>query len=296
MSSKLRFGVVSESVLAGPAWLDQARRIEDAGVGVLLLRDHFSAGAYGQQLAPFSALAAAATATTRLHVGTLVLANDFRHPVLVAHEAATLHQLSGGRFELGLGAGWYRPEYEAAGLAFQPARQRIDRLEEALTIIRGLGLDVLPPLQGRPRLVVGAGGPRMLGVAGRYADTVGLLPAPIKSDDDRDDPFDLLPAALEQKIAVLRARAGDRFAALELSAFATIVITSRRRQDTEALIARRGWGGIDVSTVWEMPTIFIGSVGQIQADLQARRERFGLSYLVTPDRDLPALTKIIASL
>jgi probable F420-dependent oxidoreductase len=314
MTSRLRFGVVSESVLAGPAWLDHARRIEDAGVGVLLLRDHFSAAAYGQQFAPFSALAAAAAVTARLHVGTLVLANDFRHPVIVAHEAASLHQLSGGRFELGLGAGWYRPEYEAAGLAFQPARQRIDRLEESLAIISGLlagaqvdqagtfyqvtglGLDVLPPLQGRPRLVVGAGGPRMLGVAGRYADTVGLLPAPIKSAEDRDDPLDLLPAALDQKIAVLRDRAGDRFPALELSTFVTIWITSQRRQDTEALMARRGWGAIDVSAVWEMPTILIGSVAQIKEDLLARRERFGLSYLVTPDRDLPALTKIIASL
>lgn len=314
MTSKLRFGVVSESVLAGPAWLDHARRIEDDGIGVLLLRDHFSAGAYGQQLAPFSALAAAAAVTARLHVGTLVLDNDFRHPVLVAHEAATLHQLSGGRFELGLGAGWYQPEYEAAGLAFQPARQRIDRLEEALTIISGLlggaqvnhagaayqvtglGLDVLPPLQGRPRLLVGAGGPRMLGVAGRHADTVGLLPAPIKSAEDRDDALDLRPAALDQKIAVLRARAGDRFPALELSAFVTIRITNHRRRDTEALIASRGWGGIDVSAVWQMPTIFIGSVDQIRADLQARRERFGLSYLVSPDRDRPALTKVIASL
>jgi probable F420-dependent oxidoreductase len=314
MTGKLRFGVVSESVLAGPAWLDHARRIEDAGIGVLLLRDHFSAGAYGQQLAPFSALAAAAAVTARLHVGTLVLDNDFRHPVLVAHEAATLHHLSGGRFELGLGAGWYQPEYEAAGLAFAPARQRIDRLEEALAIISGLlggaqvdhagaayqvsglGLDVLPPLQGRPRLVVGAGGPRMLGVAGRYADTVGVLPAPIRSAGDRDDPRDLLPAALDQKIAVLRERAGDRFPALELSAFVTIAITSHRRQDTEALIARRGWGGIDVGAVWEMPTILIGSADQIRADLQARREQFGLSYLVTPDRDLAALSKIIASL
>ena len=314
MTGKLRFGVVSESVLAGPAWLDQARRIEDAGVGVLLLRDHFSAGAYGQQLAPFSALAAAAAATARLHVGTLVLANDFRHPVLVAHEAATLHLLSGGRFELGMGAGWYRPEYEAAGLAFAPAGQRISRLEESLAIISGLldgaqvaqdgayyqvsglGLDVLPPPQGRPRLVVGAGGPRMLGVAGRYADTVGVLPAPIKSAEDRDDPLDVLPAALDQKIAVLRERAGDRFPTLELSAFVTIRITSRRRADTEALIARRGWGGIDVGQVWEMPTILIGSADQIRADLQARRERFGLSYLVTPDRDLPALTTIIAGL
>jgi probable F420-dependent oxidoreductase len=247
-------------------------------------------------------------------VGTLVLANDFRHPVIVAHEAASLHQLSGGRFELGIGAGWYQPEYESAGIPFDPARQRIDRLEEALAVIggllegarvdhsgagyqiTGLELDVLPRDQGRPRLLIGAGGPRMLGLAARHADTVGILPAPIKNPDDPDDPLDLLPAALDQKIAVLRARAGDRFRRLELSAFVTIRITSHRRTDTEALIAKRGWGGIDVGAIWEMPTILIGSVAQIREDLQARRERFGLSYLITSDRDLPALTEIIAGL
>ena len=114
----IRFGVVSESVLDGPAWAEHARRIEDAGIGSLLIRDHFSAGAFGQQLAPFSALAAAAAVTTRLRVGTLVLSNDFRHPAILAHEAASLHHLSGGRFELGLGAGWYQPEYSAAGIPF----------------------------------------------------------------------------------------------------------------------------------------------------------------------------------
>jgi probable F420-dependent oxidoreductase len=314
MTSKLRFGVVSESVPDGPAWLDHARRVEDGGVDAFLLRDHFSAGAFGQQLAPFSALAAAAAVTERLHVGTLVLANDFRHPVIVAHEAASLHQLSGGRFELGIGAGWYQPEYASAGIPFDPARQRIDRLEEALAVIggllegarvdhygaayqiTGLELDVLPRDQGRPRLLIGAGGPRMLGLAARHADTVGILPAPIKNPDDPDDPLDLLPAALDQKIAVLRARAGDRFRRLELSAFVTIRITSHRRTDTEALIAKRGWSGIDVGAIWEMPTILIGSVAQIREDLQARRERFGLSYLITSDRDLPALTEIIAGL
>src|SRR5258708_10057232 len=137
MTSKLRFGVVNESVLGGSAWLDHVRRVEDVGIDVFLVRDHFSAGAYGQQLAPFSALAAAAAVTARLNVGTLVLANDFRHPVIVAHEAASLHHLSGGRFELGLGAGWYQPEYEAAGIPFEPPRQRIDRLEEALAVIGG---------------------------------------------------------------------------------------------------------------------------------------------------------------
>ena len=314
MTSKLRFGVVNESVLGGSAWLDHVRRVEDVGIDVFLVRDHFSAGAYGQQLAPFSALAAAAAVTARLNVGTLVLANDFRHPVIVAHEAASLHHLSGGRFELGLGAGWYQPEYEAAGIPFEPPRQRIDRLEEALTVIgglldggrvdhlgasyqvTGLDLDVLPRHQGPPRLLVGAGGPRMLGVAARHADTVGLLPAPIKNSEDREDPRDLLPAALDQKIAVLRTKAGDRFPALELSAFVTIRLSDHRRADTEALITRRGWSGIDVNAVWQMPTILVGSVAQIREDLEARRERFGLSYLVTSDRALPALSEIIASL
>jgi probable F420-dependent oxidoreductase len=314
MTGKLRFGVVSESAPGGPAWLDHARQVEDGGIDVLLIRDHFSASAYGQQLAPFSALAAAAAVTTRLHVGTLVLSNDFRHPVIVAHEAASLHQLSGGRFELGLGAGWYQPEYEAAGIAFDPPRQRVDRLAEALTVIgglldghrvthagaayqvTGLDLDVLPGRQGRPRLVVGAGGPRMLGVAAKHADTVGLLPAPIKDSQDRDDPLALLPAALDKKIAVLRAQAGDRFGGLELSAFVTIRITGQRRRDTEELITRRGWGGIDASAVWEMPTILIGSLAQIRDDLRARRDKFGLSYLVTSDRALPALAEVIAGL
>jgi len=134
---KLRFGVVGESIASGTDWLDHVRRVEDAGVDTLLVRDHFAAGAFGQQLAPFAALASAAAVTTRLRVGTMVLSNDFRHPVLVAHEAASIHQLSGGRFELGLGAGWYEPEYAAAGLVFDPPRRRIDRLEEALTSSRG---------------------------------------------------------------------------------------------------------------------------------------------------------------
>jgi probable F420-dependent oxidoreductase len=314
VTKQIRFGIVSESVLDGPAWADHARRAEDAGVASLLIRDHFSAGAFGQQLAPFGALAAAAAVTSRLHVGTLVLSNDFRHPAIVAHEAAGLHHLSGGRFELGIGAGWYQPEYRAAGIAFDGPRKRIDRLEESLTIITGLlaghrvdhpgtwyhadglALDVMPEPRGRPRLLVGAGGPRMLRVAARHADIVGLLPAPIKAPDDRDDPADRLPPALDRKLAVLRSAAGDRFGQLELSAFATVRIAARRRSATEELIAGRGWGGIDAETVWQMPTVYIGSAAQIREDLRARRERFGLSYLVAPDRDLPVLAEVIAGL
>lgn len=226
MANELRFGVVSESVPEGRAWLEHARRVEGEGVAALLLRDHFSAGAFGPQLAPFSALAAAAAVTERLRVGTMVLCNDFRHPAIVAHEAATLHQLSGGRFELGLGAGWYQPEYAAAGIAFDPPGQRISRLEESLAIIAGLldrrpvrhqgaayhidglDLDVLPKNEGRPSLLIGVG----------------------------------------------------------------------------------------VEAVWEMPALFIGSLPQIRADLRERRERFGLSYLISPDDQLSVLADVISGL
>lgn len=314
MTRTLRFGIVAESVRDGPAWADHARAAEGAGVGSLLLRDHFSAGAFGQQLAPFSALAAAAAVTTRLRLGTLVLSNDFRHPAIVAHEAASLHHLSGGRFELGLGAGWYQPEYDAAGLSFDAPGQRIERLEESLTILRGLldgnrvqhhgawyqinglELDVMPEHHGRPPVLIGAGGPRMLRLAARHADIVGLLPAPIKGSEDRDDPHDRLAQAFDRKLAVLREAAGDRFGDLELSAFAAFHITTRRRSGTEDLITQRGWGGIEVDAVWQMPAIYIGSPAQIRDDLQARCERFGLSYLVTSDRDLPTLTEVIADL
>jgi len=313
--AELRFGVVSESVLQGRAWLDHARRIEDAGIDVLLIRDHFSAGAVGQQLAPFTALASAAAVTTRLRVGTIVLSNDFRHPAIVAHEAASLHLVSGGRFELGLGAGWYQPEYDAAGIGFDPAGQRIGRLEESLGIIRallagtevhhagtwyrveGLDLDVLPAPHSSPRLLVGAGGPRMLRLAARHADIVGVLPAPIKSSQDEDDdPADRLPPAWDAKLAVLREAAGDRFAKLEISAFGTFIITDTRRASTEELIRQRGWSGIDAETVWEMPTTFIGSPAQIRDDLLARRARFGLSYLVAAESALPALAEIVGAL
>jgi probable F420-dependent oxidoreductase len=311
---QLRFGIVSETAPGGAGWLDHARRVEDAGVDVLLLRDHFVVGPFGPQLAPFSALAAAAAVTTRLRVGTMVLSNDYRHPGLLAHEAATIHAISGGRFELGLGAGWYEPEYRAAGLPFDSPGRRIDRLEETLAIltrlfdggvvhhrgtayhIEGLDLSAVPELRGRPPLVVGAGGPRMLRLAARYANIVGLLPAPIRGANDKDDSSDRLPSALEAKTDILMAAAGDRFAQLELSAFVTIVMTNNRRASTEDLIVKRAWSGIDLETVWQMPTIFIGSADQIREDLLARRNRFGLTYLVSSDRDLPTLADIISGL
>jgi probable F420-dependent oxidoreductase len=267
----------------------------------------------GSSWRPFTGLAAAAAVTTRL--GTIVLSNNFRHPAVLAHEAASLDLVSGGRFELGIGAGWYQPEYEAAGIAFDAAGRRISRLDESLGIIKGLlagtpvhhkgdfyridglDLDVLPvPRPGSPRLLVGGGGPRMLRLAARHAEIVGVLPAPIRDSTDSDDPRDRLRAAFDAKLAVVREAAGDRFGDLEISAFGTFVVTGKRRAETKDMIARRGWTGIDVEAVWQMPTIFIGSPDQIRADLRARRARFGLSYFVVGEDGLGALADIVSGL
>lgn len=285
--------------------------IEQSGVGTLLVRVHVAAEPFGPQLAPLAMVSAAAAQTTRLRVGTMVLDTDYRHPALVAHEAATIDWLSGGRFELGLGAGWLRGEYDQMGMPFDPARTRIARLGEAASIItallsgetvdfRGahysinsLSLPITPERRPRPPLLIGGGGPRMLALAAWHADIAGILPAPIRGGQDTDDPADRTPAALDAKLGVLEAAAGKRFGALELSAFASFLVTNQRRRDTEVLIQQRRWSGITCQDVWAMPSIFVGSAGQIHQDLLAWQSRFGLSYFVTTDRDLGHLAQVI---
>ena len=136
----------------------------------------------------------------------------------------------------------------------------------------------------------------MLRLAARHADIVGVLPAPIRDPAGSDDPRDRLPAAFDAKIGVLRAAAGDRFANVEINAFGTFIITSNRRAQTENLIIQRGWTGLDAEAIWQMPTIFIGSLDQIRSDLRERRERFGLSYLVAGEDALPVLAEIAGGL
>ena len=136
----------------------------------------------------------------------------------------------------------------------------------------------------------------MLRLAGRFADIVGVLPAPIRGDEDPDDPADRRPAAFEAKRDIVRSAAADRFPAIELSAFATFVLTPTRRSSTEELIAARGWSGVSPEEVWQMPATFIGDAQQIREDLVARRDRYGLSYLLTSDTDIGTLGEVIAGL
>ena len=192
-SRRFRFGVINERMTTAGAWIDAARRTEAQGYATFLIRDHFVPDHFGDQFAPFSALTAAACATTTLRVGCLVIDNDYRHPVVLAKEAATLDLLSGGRFELGLGAGFMKTEYDKAGIAFDAPGIRVSRLAEAIDVLKGLfgaapltfqgqhyridGLNGYPkPAQHpHPPIHIGAGSKRMLMLAGRHANTVGLL-------------------------------------------------------------------------------------------------------------------------
>src|SRR5438093_8427739 len=133
-----RFGVICEQMQSAEEWIMKAQQAEDYGYATFLIRDHFIREAFGDQLAPMIALMAAASVTGTLRVGSLVLDNDYRHPVMLAKEAATLDLLSNGRFELGIGAGWLRSEYEQAGIAYNAGAVRVKRLEETLQIIKGL--------------------------------------------------------------------------------------------------------------------------------------------------------------
>jgi probable F420-dependent oxidoreductase len=311
---RFRFGLLGESVRSATDLVETARRAEGAGFATLLLRDHFIAEPFGHQLAPLAALATVAAATATLRVGSLVLCNDYRHPVLLAKEVATLDLVSGGRFELGLGAGFSRPEYEAAGLPYDPPGVRVDRLAEALQVFKGLfsaasftfagrfytvtNLETFPkPVQRpHPPILVGAGGRRMLSIAAREANIIGIQTAALGTGRRVPDPSGLLAENIAEKIDWIRQGAGARFDNIDLSIVSSVIMTENRREAAERLVRERGWGGLAVERVFEMPSIFIGSVDQIVDEMQVRRERYGISYYIVADRSLEVIEPIVARL
>lgn len=313
-SRPFRFGVVNERALPRAAWLDQVRRIEALGYDTFLIRDHFVPDFFGDQYAPLPALVAAALVTERLRVGTIVSDNDYRHPVMLAKEAATIDVLSGGRLELGLGAGWLRKEYDQAGMPYEPAGTRIDRLAEALRVIRGLfadgplcfagkhytvtGLEGFPkPVQRpHPPILIGAGKRRMLRLAGHEADIVGLLTTSVASGTVEDDPGERLAAALDEKIGCVREGAGDRFDAIELSLIPTLAVTGDRRGRAAEIIRERGWQGVTVDDVLAMPSLLIGTHDEVVETLLERRQRFGITYYIVSDKIAAAFAPIVAAL
>ncbi len=303
-----RFGVVAESAPSREQWITLVRKAEELGYATFLLADHFV-----NEFPPIAALMAAANATSVLRVGSFVFDNDFRHPALLAKEIATLDLLSDGRFELGIGAGWHRPEYEQVGLPFESAGVRISRLEEALHIIKQFFTDEAvtfagkhytvadlkafprPLQQPHPPIFIGGGGKRLLTLAGREADIIGLH---FKVNNNGTvDALERSETAIAQKVEWVRQAAGERFSALELNILVgDVVITENRQRAAEQYLREKGRPGVTAEQLLANPYLLIGSVEQIAEQIHWLREQFGISYLVVGDEHMEAFAPVAARL
>ena len=309
-----RFGVIGETITSRERLLDRAHRAEALGYSTLLLRDHVVAEPFGDQLAPLVALMAVAAATRTLRVGTLVLNNDYRHPVVLAKEAATLDLLSGGRFELGIGAGWLRDEYERAGMPFDPPAVRVGRLQESLQVIKGLlagpaltfkgehytvdGIAGFPaPVQRpHPPILVGAGSRRMLGIAGQEADIVGILPRALPEGTISGELSERSPQRVARKVDWVEQAAEQRSRQVELSMVLAVALGGDHRQAAERLAVQQGWGAAAGVLVLEMPSVAAGPAERVVEQLQVRRDRYGFSYLVVADGDMDTFAPVVERL
>lgn len=265
MVTEFRFGVGLMRATSGAAVRDAARRAEDLGYDVLHVPDHLGAPA------PFPTLTVAAAATTTLRLGTFVLNAGFYKPALLARDVAALRDLSGGRFELGLGAGYVREEFEAAELTFPGARARVEYLEHVTTYVAEHVPDV-------PILIAG-NGDRLLTVAARHAQIIGLTGGGV----------------LAERVAFVRAAAGERFGDLEFNLAITAVPTDESNLPDLA-IARRFLPGLTDEQMLAHPGVLSGGPREMAETLRGYREAYGVTYLTVQDRHAEAFAKVIAEL
>ena len=303
-----RFGINVRDASARAEWQDKARKVEGLGYSALLVPDHLAA-----MLATIPAVMSAADVTKSLRVGTNVLNNDLRHPVVLAREAATVDVLTDGRLELGLGAGYMRIEYDQAGLRFDRGGIRVERLAGSVTIIKGLlgGADVSfagqhyrvtghrihprPIQRPHPPIIIGGNGPRLLTLAASEADIVNFTGITFTSGGTVPDMDGWKVAGVDERIRLVRGAARQRFDRLELSAqIQRVIVTDHRREAAEELQKR--WTGLSVEEILEAPYVLIGTVDEMVEALYARRERWGLSYFVTFEPYLDVFAPIVAKL
>jgi probable F420-dependent oxidoreductase len=304
---KFRFGIQAATAASGAEWAALARKVEDLGYSSLMIPDHF-----GDQWAPIPALTAAGLATTTLRVGALVFDNDYRHPVVLAKEAATLDVLSGGRLELGLGAGWMNTDYEQSGIVQDRAGVRVERMQEAIAVLKGCfapgafsfegahykitGFDGLPkPVQRPgPPLLIGGGGQRVLSIAAREADIVGVNPSIPSGAIDASAARTGVARETDRKLSWIRAAAGDRYADIELNMLVFAVNVTADR--TRALAQLAAMFGADAADMDDFPHTLFGTVEQICEQLQQARERWDVSYWIVQADAIDAMAPVVAAL
>jgi probable F420-dependent oxidoreductase len=303
-----RFGVNVGPSRSQAEWAEKARKVEGLGYDTLTVPDHLA-----EFFAPMPALVSAAEATKTLRVGTNVLNNDFRHPVLVAREAATVDLLTRGRLLLGLGAGHMQSEYDQAGLSFDTGATRVERLAEAVTVIKGLlrGEQVtfsgqhyrvtghrghpLPVQRPHPPIVISGNGRRLLTLAAREADIVGLSGITFRRGGTAPDISAWKVSGISERLQLIREVSGDRYARLQLNVLVQrVVVTDDRREAAEELAGQ--WNQLTPDEILQSPYVLIGSVNQIIEDLQSHRERWGISYCTIFETYADAFAPVVAQL
>ena len=287
-SRRFRFGVEMMGPFEGMTWAESARHLERLGYSTLFVPDHLHEG-YG----PITAMATAAMATTDLVVASAVLAADFRHPAFAVRELASIDLLSGGRLEVGLGAGYQTMDYDKSGLPMDPPGVRVSRMIEHVAVLKGLfgegafdfdgdhyritGLDSVPKphRSGGPPILIAGGGRRVLEFAAREADIVGVN-VHLATSAVRRGPTDGLAESVDQRFEWIRAAAGDRFDDLEFHAWcAASKVTDDAGREIDRLRAR--FDG-PVEEILGSPLVMIGTVDEIADRLITRRQRWGFSY------------------
>ena len=302
-----RFSVQEHVAHSAKQWRERARAIEAMGYSTLYLPDHF-----GDQMGPIAGLMAAADATTTLRVGALVFDNDYRHPVVLAKEAATLDLLSDGRFDFGIGAGWLISDYEQSGIQYDSPGTRIERLAEALTIFKAFfaggevsfsgkhytvhGLDPAPlPVQKpHPPIVLGGGGRKMLQLAAREADTINVNFDLREGRPGRTAAKSGMAEATDEKLTWIKEAAGDRLDAIELGSWTLLANVTDDRESMASMVAPSM--GMEPADVLAIPHVMIGTVEQIGDDIVTRRERYGISHVIIPGDRADELAPVVARL
>ena len=302
-----RFALQASGAASPGAWRDLARKTEDLGYSTLYVPDHLD-----DQWAPMVAVTVAAEATTTLRVGTLVLDNDFRHPVVLAKEAATLDVVTGGRFEFGIGAGWLRADYEQSGIAMDQPAVRVARLAESLAIMRAMWRDgnatfegehycvtaalgaPAPFTPGGPPLVVGGGSRRILRLAGECADVVSVVPSLSAGYIGPEVAAEAVVEKYTERVRWAREAAGARAADLELQCWTVTVQVVPNA--SEIFESTAPLFGLTPDQLRAAPVALIGEAGEIVETLRKRREELGFSYVVVHEAEMDALAPVIAEL
>jgi probable F420-dependent oxidoreductase len=302
-----RFTIQLEGAPSPAAWRDLARQAEDLGYSTLYIPDHL-----GDQWGPFVALTVAAEATTTLRVGTLVLDNDFRHPVVLAKEAATLDLVSDGRFELGLGAGWMTSDYDQSGIVMDAPSVRVARLAESIDIMKALWTDGRATLEGEhyrvhdavgsprpvtpggPPLVIGGGSKRILTLAGQHAQIVSVVPSLAAGVVGPEVAGEVLVEKYAERVRWARQAAGDRAGELELQCWTvTVQVVPNGREVIETMAPVFS---LTPEQLGATPAALIGTVEEIADTLRKRREELGFTNIVVHQAEMETVAPVIAEL